>query len=204
MVKGSSPKRKCGGRSGEELEAASAEAPGNAAGAARDFRGRRRRRGRVARSDAGRGRGERPARSEIRSERRQRNSQRITAADITQRTCAVRRAPSRAANHATNRVTNHITNQGATASAAATVWDAAGRTRDSSGPRRPPLVRPRLRLRAASGISADRASRRIDLEVPATGAQNAALAGGDCGGGRLHPLGRRAGVRLHRCEFPGR
>jgi ribonuclease G len=57
---------------GGEPEAAAAEAPGNAAGVARDFRGRRRRRGR--RGEVGRGpsadRGERPERSEVRSEPR--------------------------------------------------------------------------------------------------------------------------------------
>ncbi|MGD0599521.1 MAG: Rne/Rng family ribonuclease [Terriglobales bacterium] len=57
----------------EEPEAASSEAPGNAAGAARDFRGRRRRRGRRGET-GGRGpspeRGERPERSEIRGEPR--------------------------------------------------------------------------------------------------------------------------------------
>src|SRR5208282_3160586 len=52
---------------GEEPEAASSEAPGNAAGAARDFRGRRRRRGR--RGETG-GRGPSPERGEIRSEPR--------------------------------------------------------------------------------------------------------------------------------------
>src|SRR5208283_3285345 len=51
---------------GEEPEAASSEAPGNA-GVARDFRGRRRRRGR--RGETG-GRGPSPERSEIRSEPR--------------------------------------------------------------------------------------------------------------------------------------
>jgi ribonuclease G len=54
----------------EEPEAAASEAPGNAAGTARDFRGRRRRRGR--RGEIGRGasaeRGERPERGEIPSE----------------------------------------------------------------------------------------------------------------------------------------
>src|ERR1017187_6338176 len=58
---------------GEEPEAASSEALGNAAGVARDFRGRRRRRGRRGET-GGRGpspeRGERPARGEIRSEPR--------------------------------------------------------------------------------------------------------------------------------------
>ena len=57
---------------GEEPEAASSEAPGNA-GVARDFRGRRRRRGRRGET-GGRGpspeRGERPERGEIRSEPR--------------------------------------------------------------------------------------------------------------------------------------
>ena len=57
---------------GEEPEAAASETPGNAAGMARDFRGRRRRRGR--RGEIGRGpsadRGERPERSEVRSEPR--------------------------------------------------------------------------------------------------------------------------------------
>jgi ribonuclease G len=52
---------------GEEPEAASSEAPGNAAGVARDFRGRRRRRGR--RGETG-GRGPSPERGEIRSEPR--------------------------------------------------------------------------------------------------------------------------------------
>jgi Rne/Rng family ribonuclease len=51
---------------GEEPAAASSEAPGNATGISRDFRGRRRRRGR--RGEVGRG--ERPERSEIRSEPR--------------------------------------------------------------------------------------------------------------------------------------
>ncbi len=58
---------------GEEPEAASSEAPGNAAGVTRDFRGRRRRRGRRGET-GGRGpspeRGERPERGEIRGEPR--------------------------------------------------------------------------------------------------------------------------------------
>src|ERR1017187_5693742 len=58
---------------GEEPEAASSEALGNAAGVARDFRGRRRRRGRRGET-GGRGpspeRGERPERGEIRGEPR--------------------------------------------------------------------------------------------------------------------------------------
>jgi ribonuclease G len=54
-----------GAAAGEELEASSAAAPGNSAGASSDFRGRRRRRGRG--GERG-GRGERPARSEVRSE----------------------------------------------------------------------------------------------------------------------------------------
>jgi Rne/Rng family ribonuclease len=55
---------------GEQTEAVPAEAPGNAAGAARDFRGRRRRRGRRGEVGDRSGRGERPERGEIRSEAR--------------------------------------------------------------------------------------------------------------------------------------
>ena len=62
-----------GAGEGDEPEAASAEAPGNAASSSRDFRGRRRRRGRRGETGDRGGRGERPERSEIRSEARRRN-----------------------------------------------------------------------------------------------------------------------------------
>ncbi len=142
---------------GEEPEAASSEAPGNAAGVARDFRGRRRRRGRRGET-GGRGpspeRGERPERGEVR--RRKTRSE----------TGSEPRSEPR--NESRNEPRNDRFNRG----------DRAGRGGSESRFQRPAAttarIRSRLRLRPASGISTDRASRRIDLEVPATGSESSA------------------------------
>ncbi len=107
-----------------------------------------------------------------------------------------KRAVKPAVNHGVNLVTNHAMNLGTTALTAAIGQDAADRNRDSSGRQRPPPIRSRLRLRTASGISTDHASRRIDLEVPATESESSAGFAG-----RERSRGGAASVGLHRCEL---